>query len=182
MPLFCYTYNCMNRKINNDELIDLVDEEGSIIGQSLRSVVYAKGLKNYRVVDVFVKNPKGEFFICKRAPHKTIAPGKYESCGEHIHPGESDIDAARRGVRKEFGIDTPSLQFQFIGYTTPTDGISGHSAVFQCVIDKTPKIGAEHVSGEWMTPEDLMKLIREDPTQFRSNVLVHMAKHARQLF
>lgn len=165
-----------------DELLDLVDDEGNIIGQELRSVVYARGMKNFRVVDIFIKNSQGDFFICKRSSAKAISPGKFESCGEHVNPGETDLQAARRALQEEFGLDIPPLQFEFIGYTTPSDGASGYSAVFQATIEQQPVLGREHETGDWMSSIEIMTMLRENPRQFRSNILNHFAKHARVLF
>ncbi len=42
-----------------DEFLDLVDEKDNIIGKEKRSVIYAKGLKNFRVVNILCKKRKG---------------------------------------------------------------------------------------------------------------------------
>lgn len=169
-------------KAQHAEVLDLVDANGTIIGQELKSIVHARGIRNYRVVDIFLKNPEGKFFICKRAKKKKIHPGTYESCGEHVLTGESDLAAARRGIKEEFGLDIPSLHFEFVGYTTFLDGASGHVAVFMVTSDEEPKLSQEHEHGMWVTPEQISSMLRENPLQFRSNILRHFAKHARILF
>jgi len=168
---------------HQDEILELVDDAGGSIGTELRSHVWKKHLKNFRVVDVFVQNKNRQTFIMKRASDKKIFPNAYECCGEHVHPGESDLAAARRGVNEEMQIDIPEDQFVFLGYTTPAlDNAVGYVAVFKVVTDKQPTLGREHADGKWMTHEEIMKLLREDPRQFRSNVLLHITKFARELF
>lgn len=167
----------------NNELLELVDESGGVIGTEPKSRVYSQGMRNFRVVDVFVQNKNRQTFIMKRASDKKIFPDAYECCGEHVHPGESDLAAARRGVNEEMQIDIPEDKFVFLGYTTPTlDNAVGYVAVFKVVTDKQPTLGREHVDGKWMTHEEIMKLLREDPRRFRSNVLLHITKFARELF
>lgn len=166
-----------------DELLELVDDSGAVVGTELRSQIWEKHLPNFRVVDVFVQNKDGQTFIMKRASDKKIFPNAYECCGEHVHPGESDRAAARRGVYEEMQIDIPEDNFIFLGYTTPAlDNAVGYVAVFKVVTDRQPVLGREHGSGQWMTHEEISQLLRKDPRQFRSNVLLHISKFARELF
>jgi len=43
-----------------DEYLDLVNENDEVIGRKLRSEIYAEHLSNFRVVNAFVVNSKGE--------------------------------------------------------------------------------------------------------------------------
>lgn len=43
-----------------DEFLDLVDENDNVVGKKKRSEVYAERLSNFRVVNAFVVNQKGE--------------------------------------------------------------------------------------------------------------------------
>lgn len=168
---------------HKDEMLELVDDAGAVIGTELRSRIWEKHLKNFRVVDVFVQDKDRQTFIMKRASDKKIFPDAYECCGEHVHPGESDRAAARRGVNEEMQIDIPEDDFIFLGYITPAlDNAVGYVAVFKVVTDQKPILGREHGGGQWMTHEEILQLLRQDPRQFRSNVLLHISKFARELF
>lgn len=57
-----------------DEYLNLVDENDNVIGKKKRSEVYAEHLSNFRVVNVFVVNLKGEIWIPRRGPNKRIFP------------------------------------------------------------------------------------------------------------
>lgn len=89
-----------------DELLDIVDEKGSIIGQSLRGEVYKKGLL-HRASHVLIKNSKGQIYLQKRSEIKKILPGYWDiSSSEHLKLGETYEEAAKRGLKEELGIET----------------------------------------------------------------------------
>lgn len=183
MPLFCYTNDMPNpKRDSHDELLDLVDDQGNIVGQEMRSSVYKKKHKWFRLAEIVVRNGKGEIFIMTRDKVNPMMPGMKETVGEHIHAGESDLASARRAVKEELGIDVPALQFQFLGYTAPTEGTVGYCSVFLAETSAEPRLNHEHQDGSWMSPEQIMTMMRENPLQFRSNVRVLFAKFARQIF
>ncbi|MDZ4286214.1 MAG: NUDIX hydrolase, partial [Candidatus Sungbacteria bacterium] len=57
-----------------DEFLDIVDENDNVIGTKKRSEVYAEHLSNFRVVNAFVRNSKGELWIPRRSADKRIFP------------------------------------------------------------------------------------------------------------
>ena len=60
--------------MEQDEYLDLVDENDVVIGRKLRSEVHAEKLKNYRAVNLFIVNSKGELWIPRRTAHKQLYP------------------------------------------------------------------------------------------------------------
>lgn len=63
-----------------------------------------------RVSRVFIFNSKNELLLQKRSQH-VFAPGLYsESAAGHVDSGENYIQAARRELKEELGIDA-NLQF-----------------------------------------------------------------------
>lgn len=88
-----------------DEILEIVDENNNVIGQAPRLECYKKGLL-HRAVNIFVFNSKGEVFLQKRSAKKFGYPLYWDlSCSEHVKPGESFIDAAKRGLQEELGIN-----------------------------------------------------------------------------
>lgn len=167
----------------DDELLDLVDDAGNVIGQEKRSVVHANGMKNFRLVEVVLRNRKThELFIIRRSHEKQIAPGKFETYAEHVHPGEQDLVAAIRCLQEEAGLDLSADHFSLLGSITEQDNAWGHAAVFLAETDENPHIGQDHTEGAWMRPVDIMRMLRENPKQFRSNVRVLFSKFARNVF
>lgn len=87
-----------------DEILEIVNEKNNVIGQATRLDCYKKGLL-HRAVNVFVYNSKGEVFLQKRARRKRFPSFWDLSCSEHVKPGESFEQAAKRGLQEELGID-----------------------------------------------------------------------------
>ena len=58
-----------------DEYLDLVNIQDEIIGKKSRSIVYAEGLSNFRVVNAFLVNTQGQLWIPRRSLNKRLFPG-----------------------------------------------------------------------------------------------------------
>lgn len=165
-----------------DETLELVDADGAVIGTALRSDVYARGVKNFRLAEVVVRDSSGKILMLKRSEKAAQLPGLWETIGEHIHPGESDVDAARRALREEIGLDVPSLQFSFLGYTTPAEGAVGYCAVFLATVDEPPQLMESHSEAKWLTREEISTLLREQKQEIRSNVLLIFGRFSKEIF
>jgi isopentenyldiphosphate isomerase len=71
-----------------EELFDIYNEQGQLIGQDKRAVVHKLGLL-HKAVYCFVFNPQGQLLIQQRSQHKKIGPGQWDlSVAEHLSPGE----------------------------------------------------------------------------------------------
>jgi len=80
-----------------EEYLEVVDKDGLIISIAPRSIIHGNPSMLHRVVHILVFNSKGEILLQKRATHKDVAPGKWDtSVGGHIMPGEDIVNAAKR--------------------------------------------------------------------------------------
>ncbi len=95
------------------ELFPVVDEEGNILGEALRSVCHdGKSKLLHPVVHLHVFNNAGSLFLQKRAMTKDIQPGKWDtSVGGHVSPGENIHDALIRESIEELGLKDISPVF-----------------------------------------------------------------------
>ncbi|MCZ7592672.1 MAG: NUDIX domain-containing protein [Kiritimatiellae bacterium] len=88
-----------------DELFDLVDREGNVIGQAPRSQCHANPALIHQAVHVAVFNHASELFLQKRVPTKEIQPDKWDiSVGGHVQAGEAPLAGAIRELREELGV------------------------------------------------------------------------------
>jgi isopentenyldiphosphate isomerase len=87
-----------------EELFELVDEDGRVIGTAPRSKCHGDPSLAHRSVHVFVHNRRGDLYLQKRSPTKDVQPGKWDTsrirrfttgCG----PGTSWAMAGSRCVR-----------------------------------------------------------------------------------
>lgn len=87
-----------------DELFEICDEAGAPAGLMPRRQVHATGAW-HRAVHVWVFTGDGRVYVQQRGADKDINPGLWDvGVGEHLQPGESWTDAARRGLAEELGI------------------------------------------------------------------------------
>ena len=93
-----------------EELFEIIDKSGKVIGKEKRSIVHKTGLL-HRTSDVFVLDKDGKIFIQQRSFKKLIGPGLWDmSAAEHLKPGESFEQAAIRGVKEELGVKAIDLK------------------------------------------------------------------------
>ena len=98
--------------IMKEEILEVVDRQGRIIGSAPRSVIHADPTLIHRVVHVFVFHTDGRLLLQKRSKSKDLYPGRWDtSVGGHVSPGEDTLAAALREMREELGISRDSLTF-----------------------------------------------------------------------
>jgi len=99
---------------NSDEVLDTVDETGSLTGFARRSELHRNPALIHRVVHVLVFDEEDRLLLQKRSHRKDVAPGKWDtSVGGHVLPAEEIADAARREMEEELGIRGPELNFLY---------------------------------------------------------------------
>lgn len=96
----------------SDELVDVIDHEGRIIGVVTRGEMRDKRLL-HRCTYVLVFNGRGELFIHLRTATKDVYPSHWDVCiGGVLAAGESFDAGANREVAEELGVNaTPAPLF-----------------------------------------------------------------------
>jgi len=89
----------------SEELFEIVDDEGRIIGTAPRSKCHGDPSLAHRSVHILVVNARGEIYLQKRSPTKDVQPGRWDtSAGGHLAPGETYEQAAVRELAEELGV------------------------------------------------------------------------------
>jgi len=138
-----------------DELLDLVDQSDNVIGSSLRSIVYEKGLSNFRVINCFLKNSNGELWIPRRTAQKRVFPLCLDvSMGGHVSSGESYEEAFMRELDEELNIKAHEISFNEVGYFTPHEHkVSAFMKVYEIITDVSPLYNPnDFIKAEWLKP------------------------------
>lgn len=151
---------------NKDELLDLVDQDDNVVGVFSRDELYARGLENVnwvRVIEVFIKNSKGQLWVPIRIPTKRIAPNGFDvGVGGHVEHGETYDEAFGKELSEEVGWDAKQLDYKILGKFGPRDGLYTISQVYEIESDEAPVLNPEDfVSAEWMYPEEILMRIKE---------------------
>jgi isopentenyldiphosphate isomerase len=145
---------------DQEEILDLVNEEDSVIGTIKRSESHklAGGNLGYiRATDMFIKNSKGQLWIPKRTATKTIAPNGLDySCGGHVSSGDGYDETMIREIEEELNFKPDKDKLHFI-VKMPPDTTPYYRAVYIYESDIEPEYNRDDfVSAEWLTPEELL--------------------------
>ena len=91
-----------------EEFVVLVDEDDNEKGVAPKDTVHTTNTPLHRGFSLFLFNSKKELLLTKRSKSKKTFPGVWTNtvCG-HPAPGERAIDAAKRRLKDELGIDLP---------------------------------------------------------------------------
>jgi 8-oxo-dGTP pyrophosphatase MutT (NUDIX family) len=146
-----------------DEILDIVDENDQVIGQSSRGEAYAKGLR-HRCAFILARDAEDRVFVHRRTPTKLVFPSLYDMfVGGVVGAGESYDDAALREAEEELGVSgLPSPRFLFKFLYDDGAGHSWWSAVYEvrCELPVSPQV--EEVAWHDFLPEaEVERQLRE---------------------
>ncbi len=92
-----------------EEQFETYDEDGRPTGLAPRTRVHRQGLW-HRSVQVFVFDASASLLMQRRAAAKDLYANLWDySVGEHLQPGESFLQGAKRGLWEELRIDNVNL-------------------------------------------------------------------------
>jgi isopentenyldiphosphate isomerase len=105
-----------------DELVEVVDEAGTVVRLATRAEVRAANLR-HRSVAVVVVTGAGELVCHRRAGWKDVWPGRWDVCfGGVAAVGEDFATAARRELAEEAGVEVPASALRLLGSGSYEDG------------------------------------------------------------
>jgi isopentenyldiphosphate isomerase len=100
--------------MDTEELFDIVDESGKIVGTAQRKEVHGNPALIHRSVHVLVLNGDNSLYLQKRGADKDIQPGKWDtSVGGHVGCSEGVLEAAKREMAEELGIENEEIRFLY---------------------------------------------------------------------
>ena len=153
-----------------EEQVILVDEQDNELG--VMEKLEAHRIPTlHRAISVFIVNTKGEWLLQQRAL------GKYHSnclwtntCCSHPRPGESNLEAARRRLQEEMGMEAElSELFHFMYREVLDNDLTEYELdhVFVGISDQVPKINADEVHNyKYVAYEDLKEDIKNNPWNY----------------
>ena len=114
-----------------DELVEEIDEHGSVVRVVTRAEMRAQNLR-HRTVAVVVITGAGEVLAHRRADWKDVWPGRWDVCfGGVTRVDEDWVEAARRELAEEAGIEVDAPALRELGDGSYADAdVSEYSRVF----------------------------------------------------
>lgn len=153
-----------------DEPVILVDIQDNETGIQDKLSVHQLGLL-HRAFSVFVFNSKNELILQQRADGKYHSPGLWtNTCCSHPKPGENTIDACKRRLMEEMGMECNlEFSFSFMYKCKFPNGLTEHEFdhVYVGYTDDLPALNYHEVK-EWkyLNLTELEKEIESHPEKF----------------
>ncbi|MGC1176543.1 MAG: NUDIX domain-containing protein [Candidatus Saccharimonadales bacterium] len=141
------------------EILDLVDDNDTIIGTETRENVYKRDLHNFRMVYGLIQNADGLLWVPRRSPGKTINPLYLDSgVGGHVSSGESYEEAFARESNEELRVTVEEENISFLGKLDPKlDGSYAHAKVWLIYRNKVPSFNPDDFcEAFWMWPREVI--------------------------
>jgi isopentenyl-diphosphate delta-isomerase len=126
---------------NKENFVQLVDENDQPVGIMEKYEAHKKAAL-HRAISVFIVNSKGDWLIHRRALDKYHSNGLWTNATcSHPYPDESYLEAAKRRLKYEMGINCELIPlFHFIYQEKVNDELTEHELdyVFFGVSDDVP--------------------------------------------
>ena len=156
------------------EMVEYVDDYDRVIGITTRAEANQKGY-NVRIAAVLIFNSKNEI-VLQRVSHlkkKDALKWSYSAAG-HVDPGEEYPQAALRELKEEMGVEGEIESH--IGLSRTVDPMTKKQKSFHRVYkvkhDGPFTYDPNEVESIQAFPIDqLVKMVRENPNQFKQNLL-----------
>ena len=158
-----------------EEYFDVVDEHDIVIDGKPSSECYDMGLL-HRAILVFLSNPQGEVYLQKRANNLLFYPGHWSaSVTGHVSSGESYLQAAKREVKEELGIECELTELG--KFQTPKWRIEGKTewefiTVFGGSSSEEIRLSEETEEGKFMPLSQFKELAESKPEIFTPDTLL----------
>lgn len=154
---------------DEEELVDIVDEQGTLLQVVPKSEAHRLGLLHKTVICEVI-NSRGEWLMTKPSTSRQDA-GQYVSpMGGHVMAGESEEVALKREVNEELGL-TGDFPYEYIGRAVFNRHILGRQEnhffiLFKIYSDTKPILNHELESYAYFTENNLRKELKENPGSF----------------
>lgn len=156
--------------IDEHEQVILVDAWDRQIGVAPKLAVHRSGLL-HRAFSVFVTDNDGRLLLQRRASSKYHSAGLWSnSCCGHPRPGERTIDAAKRRLNEEMGIQCELALVSSFSYRARLDRDLIEHELDHVFVGSTrldPQCDPDEVSEfRWANIETVRAMLRDEPASF----------------
>lgn len=153
-----------------EDLVILVDDKDNEIGLMPKTEAHKRALL-HRAISVFIFNSNGEWLLQRRALTKYHSSGLWtNACCTHPLPQETNIDAAKRRLTQEMGIQCSLKELFSFTYKEALDNELTENEfdhVFIGITNSIPIINKEEVTQfKYIKYSDLTLDIKKNPNHY----------------
>lgn len=154
------------------EFVVLVDEQNTVVGERPKEEVHSTHTPLHRGFSLFVFNSQKQLLLTRRAHTKKTFPGVWTNtvCG-HPAPGESTVDAAKRRLKEELGVEGFEVK-EVAPYRYRFEDVHGIVENEICPIlvafgDIKPKPNPKEIADcRWVAWSDFLREIEANPKSY----------------
>ena len=142
------------------EMLPVVDRHDRQVGLAPRGEIHRRGLL-HRAVHVLVFDQEGRLYLQLRSQNKDTHPGKWTSSASgHVDPGESYLQAARRELAEELGLE---LELTPLGYIPACPATENEfSQVYRALATEPPRPDPQEIArGRFFSLAQARRLARD---------------------
>lgn len=149
-----------------DEVVDLVDEDGHVVGRATRSVVRQDNLR-HSATAVLVRDRMRRIYLHRRSETKDWSPGHWDAAaGGVIAAGERPYESALRELGEELGITGVAL-VDLGRHLYEDDTVRCLEYAYEAVWDGPVRHQPEEVAeGRWVTLAELAAVLADPAVAF----------------
>ena len=151
----------------DEEIVDIIDEAGQILHQAAKSEAHKHGWLHKTVIG-YLKYGDDWALVCQAADRQDagqlVAP-----VGGHVKAGETELEALMREVEEEIGVT--NITHKHVGTVRFHRQVIGRDEnhlfyLYEISTDEEVKLGAEAVSIERFTMDELKRALVDRPNDF----------------
>ncbi len=151
-------------------LVQLVDENDNPVGVMEKMEAH-RNPHLHRAISIFIFNSKNEWLLQQRADNKYHSQGLWtNACCTHPYLGESYLDAAKRRLKEEMGMEANLIPiFHFIYKAKIDEELTEYEydQVFISKTDELPVINLDEVKDwKYVSYEALLNEMQLNPQHF----------------
>jgi isopentenyl-diphosphate Delta-isomerase len=168
-----------------EELLILVDRNDNEIGTLGKTAVHQAGLL-HRAFSIFTFNNSGEILLQQRAASKYHSPGLWSNtCCSHPRKDEPTLDASKRRLKEEMGIECDLMfVFSFIYKAVFDNGLIEHEfdhVFFGRGNDQPVPDPKEVMDWKYVSPENLGRDVAGNPEKYTEWLKICLPEVFKQL-
>ncbi len=155
--------------MSQDELVDIIDEDGNKIKVVTKRDAHKDGLLHKTVISQVIDS-KGRWLLVGQSKDRQDAGQFVSPVGGHVTAGETEIEALKREANEEVGL-VGDFKYEYVGRAVFNRSVIGRQEnhlfiMYKIYSDAQPVLNDESESCEYFTETKLAFELKTHPEHF----------------